>query len=314
MCAKPWTPPTCADPNMYYESDSVGCICKAGFQYYDIYKSCKPTCKTGEFLSSVTMMCEPIKVTLSCPKNMFLSADGTQCNCLAGYVPDAAGTGCRVNCANGFNYDQVTGSCVAVTCQPGYFYNSTSGQCSVIVVTCPNGTYLNKAKMTCESCQPGFTYNTATNLCETQLTNICPPGYTLNTTSKLCELPASASNCTNGLYYNVVTKTCMALFITSPQAANLITTNMNNYTTTYVQAKANNTRLQDCVAPAPYYDPVSKTCVKCPTAQPYFNLDTSKCQDCGSSVYNSTSFTCVAGPQTTYKLDPTIGRFVMNVF
>lgn len=106
----------------------------------------------------------------------------------------------------------------------------------------------------------------------------------------------------------------MVLYTTSPQAANLVTNNMSTYTTNYVQAKTTNPKLQDCVSPAPYYDPVSKTCVKCPTAQPYFNLDTSKCQDCGSSVYNSSSFACVAGPQATYKLDPTIGRFVSNVF
>jgi len=106
----------------------------------------------------------------------------------------------------------------------------------------------------------------------------------------------------------------MDLHITSPQAANLITNSMTSYTESYVKAKAANPKLQDCSSPTPFYDKTSKNCVQCTGSQPYFNLELNKCQDCGSGVYNSTTFSCAANTAARYQFDPTIGRFVMNIF
>ena len=37
---------TCSDSNMIYDS-LQGCICKPGYIYYSIYKSCQPQCSAG---------------------------------------------------------------------------------------------------------------------------------------------------------------------------------------------------------------------------------------------------------------------------
>ena len=72
-----------------------------------------------------------------------------------------------------------------------------------------------------------------------------------------------------------------------------------------------NPGIKNCTAPTPYYDPASNGCVSCPPSHPYFNLDVSHCQNCGGLIYSATTNSCVAN---AVRINPTIGRFVSNVF
>jgi hypothetical protein len=117
----------------------------------------------------------------------------------------------------------------------------------------------------------------------------CPDGYTYNAETKLCDL-----YCANG-YIDPLTKiciNCVDFYTTNPQTAYLISSNMTQYSLNYTRNKTNNQKLKDCIQPTPYYDHVSKSCVQCPKDYPYYNLDTDKCQNCGSGVYNPTLFNC----------------------
>ena len=138
---------------------------------------------------------------------------------------------------------------------------------------------------------------------------ICPAGYVFDPTTKLCNLVIH--NCPGGQTFSIVANKCVMTFITSPTAGNLVTNNMTNYTAYYnAQLKAN-PGIKNCAAPTPYYDPAAKGCVKCPLTHPYFNLDVLHCQNCGGLIYSSTLNRCVAN---AVKINPTIGRFVSNVF
>ena len=141
---------------------------------------------------------------------------------------------------------------------------------------------------------------------------ICPSGYTFDPATKLCNL--IVHNCPAGEYYSNVTNKCMVSYITSPHASNLLTTNMTNYTAYYNSVLKSNPGIKNCAAPTPYFDPTSKVCVSCPSTHPYFNLDSSHCQNCGSMLYSSTSYNCIINPANKVNIQPTIGRFVSNVF
>jgi hypothetical protein len=127
----------------------------------------------------------------------------------------------------------------------------------------------------------------------------------------MCEL-TNSNKCPVGLYYDQASDTCKHLYITNPNAGNLISDNITAYAEQYQKSKQQTTpKMQDCVNPAPYYDQTLYACVQCPEDHPYFNLQTNKCQNCGDGTYNSQTSSCEA-KQIDYH--PTLSRFVMNIF
>ena len=82
----------------------------------------------------------------------------------------------------------------------------------------------------------------------------------------------SSDRCPSGLYYDHVSNTCKDLYITSPNADNLISENITAYREMYTSLRKSSTYLQDCINPAPYYDKNLYACVQCPKEYPYFNL------------------------------------------
>ena len=107
----------------------------------------------------------------------------------------------------------------------------------------------------------------------------------------MCELITS-SQCPAGLFFDPVTKLCKDLYITNPNSANLVSDNITAYQQKYQTFKKADPKLQDCVNPAPYYDRTRYACVQCPSDFPYFNLESSKCQNCGDGNYNSEKSIC----------------------
>jgi hypothetical protein len=44
----------------------------------------------------------------------------------------------------------------------------------------------------------------------------------------------------------------------------------------------------------PFYSTIAKTCVYCPQTNPYFDLETNKCLDCGNDKYDINLRKCVS--------------------
>lgn len=242
---------------------------------------------------------------------MFVNGSN-KCQCLAGYVYAEGGQYCRLDCTSGYRYNAQAKRCEQIVCPPKYTFNSATQKCEKNQLICPQGFFWNEGTRQCLSCPAGFTYNAATNQCEASTHYICPSGYFFNTETKLCD--PITSNCATGQWYDISTNKCMPLHITSPQAANLLSSNMTEYNSYYIYQKKINTRLTDCVAPTAFYDKSTFACISCPSTQPYFNLDFNRCESCGSLIYNSTTFRCVVDKDATaVTIDPTIGRFIMNV-
>jgi hypothetical protein len=281
------------------------CQCFPGYVQNINGPGCSLQCPAGYYFNFTLANCQPVVVPPNCQANMVVNSNN-QCQCYAGYIPDPVNGGCRQQCSLGQFYNFTAQACQQIVCASGSQFNPSTGKCEVIVPVCPPGSFLSSSN-TCVTCPAGYSYSAANNNCQA---TICPSGYVYNSTTGLCD--AIVHVCPAGRVYSNVTNSCLVAYITSPQAGNLITANMANYTNYYNGMLAANPGIKDCTAPTPFFDPAVSKCATCPPAFPYFNLDTSQCMNCGGGSYDAATNSCVAAAATVY-YGPTIGRFVSNV-
>lgn len=81
--------------------------------------------------------------------------------------------------------------------------------------------------------------------------------------------------CSSIQRYDEYSNRCVDIsFITSKTAKNLIHSNFKSYETYYDSRKASDKFLRDCPDNTPFYSSSSRTCVFCPEAHQYFDLET----------------------------------------
>lgn len=296
------TPSTCPAGQVYNAASNqcvTPSICPAGQVYNPISNKCvisTLTCPAGQVFDSASNKCvstTPIPTT--CLINQYYDAGSQKCICISGFTmtngqclaicktyeifnPSTN----KCDCINSY-YRDATGNCIYNSSYTNSNSNSTTTNTTV---QCFSGTKLNTATNQCDCltnyvrrsdnkscilCDPTYTYNPASDKCEKTVIG-CPPGYTLNANQTLCLSQWS--------------------YTTNWQTSNLITSNMSSYQSAYNANHTNSQYVQDCNGTSPFYDFNHKTCVSCPSTQPYFNLDTYLCQDCGGGSYNAASYSC----------------------
>ena len=104
-------------------------------------------------------------------------------------------------------------------------------------------------------------------------------------------------------------------FQQNPDVQNLIYGGIpyNQYVDTYNENQQKYPDIQDCPVEQHFYDGI--TCIRCPTYEPYFDMNKQLCVSCpADSEYSADRKECISTAGATVKTDPNPAKMYANIF